>query len=125
MRQNTHRERFLYEYDFCDLWQHQIRFERKHPVETKRTYPVCVDGARCTPPEDCGGPQAYMELLDHHQWNWPHEELLLMADTLTRLLNVKEDKHILVLGTWMSCKRRSRALRRTIASNQINSIGEK
>ncbi|MDQ3252338.1 MAG: plasmid pRiA4b ORF-3 family protein, partial [Acidobacteriota bacterium] len=26
------RERFLYEYDFFDLWQHQVRFETTRPV---------------------------------------------------------------------------------------------
>lgn len=84
------RERFLYEYDFCDLWQHQIRFETTHPVETRKTYPACIGGARAAPPEDCGGPQAYMELMDRHLLHWPHAELLLIADTLTRLLDAKD-----------------------------------
>ena len=88
------RERFLYEYDFCDLWQHQIRFETTRPVESKRTYPMCIAGARAAPPEDCGGPQAYMELLDRHLLNWPHEEFLLIADALTRLLDAIDDEHI-------------------------------
>jgi hypothetical protein len=34
-------ERFLYEYDFCDLWQHQVRIEKRLEVETSRSYPVC------------------------------------------------------------------------------------
>jgi len=34
-------ERFLYEYDFGDLWQHQIRFEGIEPVREKKLYPVC------------------------------------------------------------------------------------
>jgi hypothetical protein len=38
-------ERFLYEYDFGDLWQHQIRFEGIEPVGEKKLYPVCVGGA--------------------------------------------------------------------------------
>jgi len=87
-------ERFLYEYDFCDLWQHQIRFEKTLPVEIKKTYPVCVGGARAAPPEDCGGPQAYVELLDHHQWTWPHEEVSLIAETFARLLDGKEEETI-------------------------------
>lgn len=37
-------ERFLYEYDFCDLWQHQVRIEKRLEVETSRSYPVCVGG---------------------------------------------------------------------------------
>ena len=50
-------ERFLYEYDFCDLWQHQVRIEKRLEIETSRSYPVCVGGQWAGPPEDCGGPQ--------------------------------------------------------------------
>ena len=50
------RERFLYEYDFGDLWQHEIRVEKKLPVQPRRRYPTCIGGQRATPPEDCGGP---------------------------------------------------------------------
>jgi Plasmid pRiA4b ORF-3-like protein len=59
-------ECFLYEYDFGDLSQHQIRFEGVQPIREKKIYPVCVDGACASPPEDCGGPKAYMEKIDHH-----------------------------------------------------------
>src|SRR6478752_4177371 len=37
-------ERFLYEYDFGDLWQHQVRIEKRLEIETSRSYPVCVGG---------------------------------------------------------------------------------
>jgi Plasmid pRiA4b ORF-3-like protein len=50
------RERFLYAYDFGDLWQHEIRVEKKLPVQPRRRYPTCIGGQRATPPEDCGGP---------------------------------------------------------------------
>jgi pRiA4b ORF-3-like protein len=43
-------ERFLYEYDFDDLWQHQIRFEGIQPVCEKKLYPVCVGGSCTSPP---------------------------------------------------------------------------
>jgi hypothetical protein len=55
------RERFQYEYDFGDSWLHEIRVERVLGLDPKRTYPVCIAGKRATPPEDCGGPEAYME----------------------------------------------------------------
>ena len=54
-------ERFLYEYDFGDLWQHQVRIEKRLEVEASRSYPVCVGGQWAGPPEDCGGPQAFLE----------------------------------------------------------------
>jgi hypothetical protein len=57
-------ERFLYEYDLRDAWQHQVRVERRLTVEPKRTYPVCVGGRRASPPEDCGGPWAFLERRD-------------------------------------------------------------
>jgi hypothetical protein len=57
-------ERFLYEYDLRDSWRHQVRVERRLAVETKRTYPVCVGGQRAAPPEDCGGPWAFLRRRD-------------------------------------------------------------
>jgi pRiA4b ORF-3-like protein len=59
-------ERFLYEYDFGDLWQHVVRVERWRPLDRKRTYPVCIGGKRAAPPEDCGGPWAFMALQDEY-----------------------------------------------------------
>lgn len=59
------KERFLYEYDFGDEWQHDVRFERKLPFDPKRIYPVCIGGRRACPSEDCGGPWAFMELEQH------------------------------------------------------------
>lgn len=48
------RERFFYEYDFTDGWQHDVRVEQILPPEPGRTYPVCVGGRRAVPPEGCG-----------------------------------------------------------------------
>ena len=41
-------ERFLYEYDFRDSWQHEIRVEKQLPLEKKKTYPsfVCFQELR-------------------------------------------------------------------------------
>jgi hypothetical protein len=54
------RERFLYEYDFGDNWQHQIRVEAILTPESNCFYPACIDGKRACPPEDCGGPWEFM-----------------------------------------------------------------
>ncbi|MCP6761224.1 MAG: plasmid pRiA4b ORF-3 family protein [Fischerella sp. CENA71] len=54
------RERFLYEYDFGDNWQHQIRVEAILTPESNCFYPLCIDGKRACPPEDCGGPWEFM-----------------------------------------------------------------
>ena len=53
-------ERFTYEYDFGDGWVHDLRIEATLPLDPKRVYPVCIAGRRAAPPEDCGGPQAFM-----------------------------------------------------------------
>jgi hypothetical protein len=61
-------ERFLYEYDFRDGWQHQVRVERHLPLDQGRIYPVCVGGKRAGPPEDCGGTSAFMQRRDESPW---------------------------------------------------------
>ena len=55
------RERFFYEYDFYDLWQHDIRVEQILGLDPKQAYPVCIAGRRASPPEDCGGPRAFFQ----------------------------------------------------------------
>jgi len=75
------RERFMYEYDFGDLWQHEIRVEKKLPLDPKKTYPVCIDGARSTPPEDCGGPWAFMELQQRYSFYNIAERMLEIVES--------------------------------------------
>jgi len=57
-------ERFLYEYDFGDCWQHEVHVEAHVALEDRRSYPWCVGGHRRAPPEDCGGPLAFMAQRD-------------------------------------------------------------
>lgn len=56
--------RFRYVYDFGDNWDHDIRVEKSLAPEKGVTYPRCVKGKRACPPEDCGGPWGYAELLE-------------------------------------------------------------
>jgi hypothetical protein len=56
--------RFGYQYDFGDSWQHEVLFEGIVPAEAKTKYPLCVDGARACPPEDCGGIGSYAYFLE-------------------------------------------------------------
>ena len=53
-----------YEYDFGDGWTHLIEFEYWSDTEKLDKHPLCVDGARACPPEDCGGPPGYHHLLE-------------------------------------------------------------
>lgn len=69
--------RFSYEYDFGDGWEHEVKIEKVLPLEGNNLLPTCLAGARTCPPEDCGGPYGYAELLEalkepNHE---RHEEL--------------------------------------------------
>jgi hypothetical protein len=57
-------ERFRYEYDFGDAWQHEVRVERRLPLDGTCVYPRCIGGRRQAPPEDCGGPLAFTAQRD-------------------------------------------------------------
>lgn len=52
-----------YQYDYGDSWWHTVQLEGYHFKEPKCKYPVCIDGARACPPEDCGGGNGYYEML--------------------------------------------------------------
>ena len=58
------RTKWIYEYDFGDGWRHELLFEGCPPKEPKMKYPLCLEGKRACPPEDCGGPWGYASLLD-------------------------------------------------------------
>jgi hypothetical protein len=68
---------FTYEYDFGDGWEHRIEVEDELPVESVSVVvPRCLAGARSCPPEDCGGPHGYSDLLtalrdpEHEEHAW-------------------------------------------------------
>lgn len=54
---------FRYVYDMGDGWRHTVRIYKARPAETSVRYPRCIAGERACPPEDCGGPWGYMDLL--------------------------------------------------------------
>jgi len=55
--------RALYTYDFGDGWDHDVVLEKVLPQDPSQKLPQCVGGRRRCPPEDCGGPWGYRELL--------------------------------------------------------------
>jgi hypothetical protein len=71
-------QRFIYEYDFGDGWEHDVVVEDVRRVPTGLKHAVCLDGENACPPDDCSGPPGYGELLqaladpNHEQ----HAELL-------------------------------------------------
>jgi Plasmid pRiA4b ORF-3-like protein len=50
----------VYEYDFGDSWIHDLRLETTLPINPRKIYPMCVARRYSAPPEDCGGPSAFM-----------------------------------------------------------------
>ncbi|MGI9324891.1 MAG: plasmid pRiA4b ORF-3 family protein [Pseudomonadales bacterium] len=54
---------FTYIYDFGDNWRHTVTLEKLVAATPTPRKPSCIDGARCCPPEDVGGPSGYFEFL--------------------------------------------------------------
>lgn len=73
--------RFRYTYDFGDYWTHTLEVEKVLPPEKGVKYPLCLKGKRACPPEDCGGPWGYANLLQaqEHPSKPQHAELLEWA----------------------------------------------
>jgi len=54
--------RLLYRYDFAEDWVHELTIEEKSSGE-KSAKPILLEGKRACPPEDCGGPELFMDTL--------------------------------------------------------------
>ena len=55
--------KLVYEYDFGDGWEHEIKIEKILETDPATHYPRCTAGKRACPPEDCGGLYGYEEFL--------------------------------------------------------------
>lgn len=78
------KSKLIYDYDFGDGWEHDIVVEHVDAANPAEILPVCTDGRRACPPEDCGGPYGYENLIqtfanpkhpDHaemSEWVSPH-----------------------------------------------------
>ena len=56
-------ERFTYEYDYGDSWDHEIIVEDLWRVPLGLKSGVCIGGENACPPEDVGGPHGYAEFV--------------------------------------------------------------
>lgn len=52
-----------YVYDMGDWWEHLVEVESVSPYDGTVPPLAVVDGARACPPEDCGGPAGYADVL--------------------------------------------------------------
>lgn len=100
-------EWFVYEYDFGDSWQHQVRIERELPEEPTRSYPLCVGGRRRAPPEDCGGPWAFLRRRDAAPFDVAEhlEQLLESVDAGDREAVRDQSEDIESLREWLDLDR--------------------
>lgn len=90
------RTRWIYEYDFGDGWRHEVLFERFPAIDPQVKYPLCSEGERACPPEDCGGPWGYAGILaaiadpkhERHdeilQWRGPFDPEVFDAKKATK-----------------------------------------
>ena len=72
------KDKFLYEYDFGDSWEHELLIEKVLPWEAGKHYPGCLTGKRACPPEDCGGIWGDASFLEARQdpQHPEHEEMV-------------------------------------------------
>ena len=74
----------------------------------------CIGGSRAVPPEDCGGPLAYMELLDHYNPAAIQFELYEILEKIkTRDFEEDEESDLIdrltILTTWCQVNKFPRA----------------
>lgn len=53
----------LYRYHFGEGWTVELQVEKTEPCKKNSSHPACVAGERAGPPEDCGGVEAYNDML--------------------------------------------------------------
>ncbi len=58
------KDRFVYEYDFGDSWEHEILLEEIVPRSSTARYPMVLAGRGACPPEDVGGLSGYYHFLE-------------------------------------------------------------
>ena len=85
-------EKFLYTYDFLDLWELEIRVLDIEPGRAEAWRPRCLAGRAATPPEECGGPRGYMRILDQRTYYPPMAEQELVEKALQRIAGVLPDR---------------------------------
>jgi hypothetical protein len=57
------RDKIKYTYDFGDDWEHTITVEKVMKIGAA-PYPICLDGERNCPPEDCGSIPGYEDIVN-------------------------------------------------------------
>jgi hypothetical protein len=77
--------RFIYEYDLNIPWRHEVRIEDRFDPDAHKAYPVCTGGDGACPPEDCGGPESFMDHRDDRFSFDALEDLDTMVEVLQQV----------------------------------------
>ncbi len=80
-------ERFLYEYDFTDGWEIEIRVESviDEAVSEEKLIPLCTAGREPAPPDGSGGPRIYAQQRLDAVGPSLTEDMRTVGDILVRL----------------------------------------
>lgn len=84
---------FQYQYDFTTGWEFQICFEKRLPIDIKKTYPTCISGSGKSPDEECGGINRFNELKDRNffkSYEVMTKTILALADSANAKKKMKE-----------------------------------
>lgn len=84
-------ESFVYEYDYFAGWRCDVRLEKVLATDPKRRFPICTGGRWPSPPDDCSGPQEYLERLEQHRLGPSLEELDDLNTLAKALLEVTKE----------------------------------
>jgi Plasmid pRiA4b ORF-3-like protein len=112
-------ERFIYEYDFGDSWIHDIRIEATLPIDPTKHYPVCVAGKCSVPPEDCGGPDVFME----NRWRYKAMGSGESREELEDLIDDVDEDDWEIARQYNPDRFDRRAINRALAALELRSLG--
>ena len=98
------REKFLYEYDFSDRWRHQLRVEAIADADSPLLAPICLAGKRAAPPEESGGPWAFLAKRQHYSAGYALEILADIQDNGVDALRERYDE-IRLLLQWLNLEK--------------------
>jgi hypothetical protein len=112
-------ERFTYEYDFGDCWVHDLRIEATLPVDPAKCYPVCVGGKRSAPPEDCGGPDVFMQ----NRWRYKAMGSGEAREELEDLIDDVDEEEWEISRRYHPDRFDRRAINRALAALELRSSG--
>jgi hypothetical protein len=85
-------DRFAYNYDMGDYWQHDVRVEALISANAKTKYPICVAGNGACPPEECGGPEGFLARRDEADGHHAYEDMEILSDFAAQLLACQESR---------------------------------